>query len=95
MRTKEPIKFKSIPCPGSGYIALEIYRPGTWFDNTDFAVFVGGSGVGHAPTLPAAKKLLLAQAKEACQRRIREAEAIAAHYRAMEARLKISSLQRG
>ena len=89
----KPISFKPIPGPNGGHCCLSIHPPGTWFHNTDFAVFVGGCGVGRAETLPIAKNLLFHHAKKMCQRRIREAEDIAAHYRKMEAQLDKKGLQ--
>ena len=93
MRTKQPISFQPIPCPGGGIIALQIYPPGTWFDDTDFNIFVGGSGVGHAPNMLAARGLLHDKAVEACSRRIVEAEDVADHYRKAKSRLVNQGLQ--
>lgn len=64
-----------------GYIALHIAGPGEFCGNTDYIVFVGGCGVGHASTLAAAKIRLLAEAKNTCLRRISAAQQQVHHYR--------------
>lgn len=80
MREKR-ITFKPIPGHAGGEIHLEIYPPGTWFNDPSYVCFVGGGGVGHRPTLPAAKKFLLSSARNILHRRVTELEDAAEHYR--------------
>jgi hypothetical protein len=73
--------YDSLPCVDRcGHIALNIYPPGTFCDNTDFGVFVGGCGVGHRKTLKGAQDYLLEAAKRQVIKRIEEAEKTAEHY---------------
>lgn len=77
------------PIPGrTGCTALTIYRPGEFMPGDKaFGVFVGGSGVGAATTLAAAKTLLLKRARGYCQRHIDDALVEVDHYRVQLARL--------
>lgn len=77
---KKAISFEAIPGAGGGRICLTIQPPGTWFDNTDYVIFVGGCGVGREKTLAAAKKMLFLEAQRYLQRQIRDAQATANHY---------------
>lgn len=82
-RNGSGISFQPIPGPnGNGQICLNIKRPGEWFDSTEYIPFVGGCGVGGATTLSKAKMLLLFEAERSLERRIAEANSIAAHYKA-------------
>ncbi len=92
---KTEIRFKPIPCQRKGsHIALSIYPPGTWFENRDYKVFVGGCGFGEARTLPKAKELLLRCAREQLEKYIAEGEAQAAFYRKQLAGLSALQLAR-
>jgi hypothetical protein len=70
-----------------GQVHLGIYTPGTFIDNKDYQVFVGGCGVGSRKTLAEAEALLLERAISYCTRTINEAEAKALHYRLARGRL--------
>ncbi len=73
--------FEPLPCPsGSGVIHLTIYPPGTFCNNTDFSVHVGGCGVGHTRTLAAAEVLLAKEAHRVLTNRREAASRIADHY---------------
>lgn len=79
--SKTRINFAPIPARhGKGYVALSIYPPGTWFDNTKYKVFVGGSCVGERDTLALATKYLLASAIAYCDRIVADARSTANHY---------------
>ena len=66
---------------GQGYTALNIYLPGKFMpDAQDWAVLVGGCGVGHRNSVEEARVLLLKEAKRYCQRQITEAQRILVHY---------------
>lgn len=83
------IQYTAIPSKdGAGKLCLTIYPPGKWMDNTDYACFMGGCGVGHGDTLELAETLLLKRVRQEIQYRISEAEATAAHYRIQFERLE-------
>ena len=79
---------------GDGRVHLTIYPPGTFFGRAGYSVHVGGSGVGQRRTLRAARKLLAEAAKTYCQRRVDEAERIAAHYTAQRGALLLRGIDR-
>lgn len=73
--------FKSIPNPSKGSICLMIHSPDSFFGHGEYCVMIGGDGVGRAKTLGEAKKLLKKRIAEDLERRIKDAEATAQHYR--------------
>lgn len=75
------LSFQAIPNPGGcGKIMLTIYPPGTWMDNKDYIAFIGGSGIGHAPTLKAAKEVLRLGVERSLQRHADDAIKTLVHY---------------
>ena len=96
MSKPKPIEFAPIRCAGSltGYIALEIYPPGAWFNSKQFEVFVGGCGRSSHRTRGAAEKRLLELAIETCDDRITQAQATLEHYKRERERLAQHGLQR-
>ncbi len=87
------IEFNPIPSiTGKGYTALTIYPPGEWFDSKEYNPFVGGGGIGSAATLEEAKEYLLQYAIGYCERQIKEAENIIAHYTICANKLRKSGL---
>ena len=88
------IEFKPIHGVRDGFTCLSIYPPGTFIDNKDYAVFVGGCGVGHQKTLETAKRYLLYMAEEYCLRHIADADMVSSHYRRMLKQLESKGLQR-
>lgn len=89
------ISFKPIPAMSKDqFAALTIHPPGTFIDNKDYIVFVGGCGVGHATSLKEAKQMLLERAKQYCANRITEAERKLRHYREQLAVLEKEGLQK-
>lgn len=80
MKTEEksyrPIPAVTPPC----FTALSIKPPGSWFDDTRYVIFVGGSGIARADTEEEAEALLLDGAKRYCRRRIEAARREAEHY---------------
>lgn len=95
-RRPKSIEFVPIRCAGSlsGYVALEIYPPGAWFDSKQFEVFVGGCGRASHRTRAAAEKRLLDLAIETCRERIAQAQAILDHYKKERDSLMQHGLQR-
>lgn len=92
MAKKKIINYRAIPGIGHGYTSLSIYPPSTFINNKDFAVFVGGCGVGHKATLAEAKAHLLESAKRYCIRRSSDAQAIVEHYDECLKRLECDGL---
>lgn len=80
MSKKKPIEFQPIEQGNQGYIALQIYPPGAWFDSKMFLVFVGGCGRSEHRTLSAAEKALHKLALEECDERIARARSQIEHY---------------
>lgn len=79
-KSKKTIEFAPIQDARRGYTHLQIYPPGTWFDRTDFRVFVGGCERGGRKTLAVAKAFLLAEAIVECDSRIARAKHEMEHY---------------
>lgn len=92
---REPIYFEPVKNPRAGsYIALAIRPPGTWFDNRDFKVFVGGCGRGKSISLAGAKRLLLKLAIEECDQRLANLRVELGHYERERQRLTKRGLGR-
>jgi hypothetical protein len=79
-KKERPMSFRSIRGHRSGECCLTIYPPGTFMNNADYSVHVGGCRVGHAATLSGAKGILLSEAVKYCQQQIDESEAKRMHY---------------
>jgi hypothetical protein len=95
VKPEQRIEYEPIQNPsGEGYIALSIYPPGTWFDETCWMVFVGGSGVAKAASLEEAERELLWRGLEACDRRMGYAQRLIDHYRTERAELESEGLKR-
>lgn len=96
MSKPKPIEFTPIRCAGSltGYVALQIYPPGAWFDSKQFEVFVGGCGRSGHRSRAAAEKRLLELAMKTCDDRITQAQAMLDHYKKERERLVKHGLQR-
>lgn len=84
---KRSISYQPIPEPSGGYVALEIYPPGTWFGSKMFHVFVGGGGRSAHQTLKVAEAALHKLALAACDERIAQAKASLAHFERQRAKL--------
>ena len=88
------IQFKAVPDRQEGRaLMLSISPPGTWFDDPEYVVFVGGNGIGRRKTQKGAEVLLLEGAKTYCKRRMAEAQAELAHWGAALKRLEARGLE--
>ena len=84
--------FNPIPGVKTGLTHLSIHPPGSFMDNVDYMVFVGGCGVGHAKTLEKAKSLLLTMAKVYCSWQVEDSERVTGHYKKQLAQLDANGL---
>ena len=78
--TKARLEYRSIPGYKGGELALTICPPGTWNDNSQYLIFVGGCSVGKASNEAEAEAILNSQLVRELQFRITNAQALVRHY---------------
>lgn len=87
------LKYEPVRVPG-GLLHMEIRPPGSWFNNIDYRVFIGGSGRGGYKTLAKAKKALLRMALAELEDRQAEYELKAGWYHDSYVELEAKGLRK-